>query len=82
MNTLVVYDSVYGNTKAVADAIGRAVAGAVPGGAPVRHINEVDPADLEGVDLLILGSPTHGSVPTERVQSFLQRIGDPPAKGP
>ena len=75
MNTLVVYDSVYGNTRAVAHAI----AGANPADVPVRHIDEVNRVDLDGADLLILGSPTYGSMPTEAVQGFLQRIG-PPAR--
>ena len=77
MNTLVVYDSVYGNTRAIAHAI----AGANPADVPVRHIDEVNRVDLDGVDLLFIGSPTYGSMPTDTVQSFLQRIGGPARAG-
>jgi flavodoxin I len=77
MNTLVVYDSVYGNTEIIA----RAIADAIPGDVPVLRVGDVKPASLEAVDLLILGSPTHGSLPTEAVQGLLDRIGPPTHEG-
>jgi len=41
----------------------------------------VNAGDLEGVDLLILGSPTYGSMPTDAAQSFLNRMGPPACEG-
>jgi flavodoxin len=73
MKTLVVYDSVYGNTEIIARAIGDAIAGEVP----VLRVDEASAGDLETADLLILGSPTHGAMPTEAVQGLLRGIGSP-----
>lgn len=75
MKAFVVYDSLYGNTERVARAIGQEIAGEVG----VRRVSQVDPSELETADLLIIGSPTHGSLPTEAVQGLLERIG-PPAR--
>jgi len=70
MNALVVYDSLYGNTEKIARAVGEALG---PGTRVVRA-GGVDPADLETVDLLVVGSPTHGGRPTEAVQELLERL--------
>ena len=75
MNALVVYDSLYGNTEIVARAIGEAI----PGEVPALRVGQVKAADLEALDLLIIGSPTHGALPTEAVQGLLERLG-PPAR--
>ena len=77
MKTLVVYDSLYGNTKAIAQAIGDAI----PGEVPVLHVSQVNTSDLENVDLLIIGSPTHGALPSQAIQGLLERIGPPPREG-
>lgn len=77
MKTLVVYDSVYGNTEIVARAIADALAGEVE----VRRVGQVGSADWEGVDLLVIGSPTHGALPTEEVQRLIAKIGSPGRKG-
>lgn len=77
MKTLVVYDSLYGNTEIIARVIGDAI----PGEVPVLRVEQVNAGDLENVDLLIIGSPTHGSLPTEAVQGLLERIGAPAREG-
>ena len=77
MKTLVVYDSLYGNTKAIAEAIGAAS----PGEVQVVHVGQAQTADLEAADLLIVGSPTHGALPTPAVQGLLERIGPPAREG-
>jgi flavodoxin I len=77
MVTLVVYDSVYGNTEIIA----RAVGDAIPGQVQVLRVGDVEATDLESVDLLIIGSPTHGSLPTEAVQALVERIGPPAREG-
>jgi flavodoxin len=77
MKTLVVYDSVYGNTEIIARAIADAIGGAVS----VLRVGDVKPANLESVDLLVIGSPTHGALPTETVQRLLERIGPPARAG-
>lgn len=85
MKTCVVYDSVYGNTAKIAYAISAAVAEALsdglPGNVPVLPVEEVDPSELSRLDLLIIGSPTHGAMATEAVQGLLERIGAPAHEG-
>jgi flavodoxin len=73
MKTLVVYDSVYGNTEIIARAIGAAI----PGEVEVLHVGQVKAGDLETVDLLVIGCPTHGAMPTEAIQSLVDRVGSP-----
>ena len=73
MKTLVVYDSLYGNTEKIAQAIGAAIAGEVQ----VLRVGQVNTAELQNADLLVIGSPTHGALPTETVQGLMKRIGSP-----
>ncbi len=71
MRTLIVYDSVYGNTAKVAQAIGDALAGEVS----VRRVGGAeDAAKVQAVDLLIVGTPTHGGRPTEALQGWLDQV--------
>ncbi len=66
MEILIVYDSRYGHTEKIAQAIGEAIGG------QVFKVGDVDPNDLEGLDLLIVGSPTHGGFPTEGINGLLK----------
>jgi flavorubredoxin len=52
MNAVVVYESVYGNTRAVAEAIAEGL-----GGAEVVPVSKADP--IPTADLLVVGGPTH-----------------------
>jgi flavodoxin len=64
VKALVVYDTAYGNTAKIAEAIGEAIGG------QVLQVGEVNPAGLEEVDLLIVGSPTHGGWFTEGIRDL------------
>jgi hypothetical protein len=57
MRGLVVYESMFGSTREVAEA----VAAGLGSGMDVRVVRAVDAADddLVGVDLLVVGAPTH-----------------------
>ena len=77
MNALVAYDSVYGNTEIVA----RAIAAALPGEVEVQRVEQVEVGELGRIDLLVIGSPTHGAMPTEAAQGLVDRIGSPPRQG-
>jgi flavodoxin I len=68
MGTLVVYDSVHGNTERIARAIGDAITGEVR----VLRVGEVSSSELETFDFLIVGSPTHGGRPTQAIQDFIK----------
>ena len=68
MKALVIYDSKYGNTEQIALAIGAEIAG------KVLLVSEVKPADLNELDLLVIGSPTHGGWYTEGVKELLDSL--------
>ena len=70
MKVLVVYDSVYGNTEKIAGAIGDAITGDVK----VLRAGDASPAQLEGIDILIIGAPTQGGKPSQAMQGFLKKI--------
>lgn len=53
MNAVVVYESVYGNTRAIGEAIAEGL-----GGATVLSVHDAGPA-ADAADLLIVGGPTH-----------------------
>ena len=58
MRALVVYESMYGNTAAIAAEI---AAGLDDAGAAVtlRNVDDVTPADAASTDVLVVGGPTH-----------------------
>lgn len=68
MKPLVIYDTKYGNTEKIALAIGNAIKG------QVLHVNKVNLDELNGFDLLIFGSPTHGGFPTEGIYNLIKAI--------
>ena len=53
---LVVYESMFGNSEKVARAVAQGVAEVMP----VKLVEvTVAPTELEGVDLIVAGGPTH-----------------------
>ncbi len=76
MKALVVYDSLYGNTEEIARAMGAAITGEVR----VLRVGEVDPSELNAVDLFFIGSPTQAGRPTTAIQDFLNKIPEPAIK--
>ena len=57
MRSLIVYESMYGNTRQVAEAIAEGCRQA--GEATAVRACDCDPQALAGVDLVVLGGPTH-----------------------
>jgi flavodoxin len=79
MKALVVYDSAYGNTQTVAEAIGEALGPAE--GVAVRRVGEVKPGELAGLDILIVGSPTQKFTATGATTRFLKSIPEDALRG-
>lgn len=79
MKVLVVYDSFFGNTEKVANAIGEALQPQHT--VTVARTNEVTPEQLEGVELLAAGSPTRGFRPSEFTLAFLNRLSSGSLRG-
>lgn len=57
MRAVVVYESMYGNTHQVAEAIGDGLRTALD--VSVVAVGRVNPALLDGADLVVVGGPTH-----------------------
>ena len=56
MKTLVIYDSQYGNTERIAKTIAEALG--PPETVTLRHVTDVRPDEMDGLSLLVVGSPT------------------------
>jgi flavodoxin len=74
LKVLVVYDTVYGNTAKIADAMIEGLGGAE--GSKVLKVSDAVLSDLEQIDLLLVGSPTHAGTYIEPVKAFLDQIPD------
>lgn len=77
MRTLVVYDSLYGNTEAIAHAVAAGLRAALGPGNPVEVVTTDTAAEmLDAVALLVVGGPTHGSRPSPPMQGFLDSLDE------
>jgi flavodoxin len=74
MRAMVVYDSVFGNTEQIAQAIGNALGSQKD--VEVLRAGDVKPEHLTGLTLLIVGSPTQGGRPTPAIQDFLSKVSE------
>jgi flavodoxin I len=79
MKALIVYDSVHGNTEKIARAIAEAITPSNE--VKVLQAGEANASELASVNLLIVGSPTHGGRPTPAVQNFLNKVPELSLKG-
>ncbi len=66
---LVIYDSFFGNTEKIAHAIGEAL-----GDADVIKLADASKEHLEGVKILIIGSPTRIFRPSPATTGFLKSL--------
>lgn len=71
MKTVIIYDSLHGNTKMIAEAVAEGI-----NRSAVRVVSIVDAkmSDIDGVNILIVGAPTHGGRPKPSMQEFLDAI--------
>jgi len=72
MKALVVYDSVFGNTEQIAQAVGGALGS--PEEVETRRVSEVEAEQLTKVDILVVGSPTRAFSPTPAIKKLLGSI--------
>ena len=79
MKTLIIYDSVHGNTAKVAQAIGQALGS--PEDVKMVRVSDAKPEQLVGLTLLIVGSPTRKFSPTGATTGFLKSIPKHGLKG-
>lgn len=74
MPSLIIYDSQFGNTEKIAQAIGQALSSETK----VVRPNETNAAELQSAELLVVGSPTQGGRPTKPIQDLINSL---PANG-
>ena len=79
MKALVVYDSFFGNTEQIAQAIGNALGS--PEDVEILRVGDVKPEQFTGLELLIVGSPTRGFKPTPAISNLLKSIPGNGLKG-
>lgn len=72
MNALVVYDSMFGNTERIAQAIGEALAAQAD--VQTLRVGDVKPEQVAGAALLIAGAPTHGGRPSPAMKAWLEGL--------
>ena len=72
MKALVVYDSVFGNTEKVAEAMGEALGNQAE--VQALRVGNVKPEHMQASDVLIVGSPTRAFSPTPAIKSWLQSL--------
>jgi len=68
MKNIVIYDSCFGNTEKIAQAIADSIS------AKMVKIQDIKISDLDDIKLIIVGCPTHGGRPTEAIQKFIDNI--------
>jgi flavodoxin len=74
MKSLVVYDSVQGNTERIA----RSIAAGLGTGAKALRVGAANAGALQDVNLLVVGSPTLGGRPTPAIQAFVAQAAAAP----
>lgn len=79
MKVLVIYDSVFGNTEKVAQAIGAALGAAEE--VSVLRVSEVSLDKLQEIELLVVGSPTRAFQPMPSLTNFLKSLPADVLKG-
>jgi flavodoxin len=79
MKALVVYDSVFGNTEKVAQAMGQALGSQAE--VQTLRVGDVKPEHLAGLDALIVGSPTRAFSPTSAIKNWLKSLPSNSLKG-
>ncbi len=72
MKSLILYDSVFGNTEKIAQSLGDALA--AEGTSSVVKSEAFSPEALRGIDLLIIGSPTRAFKPTPAITNLVRGL--------
>lgn len=80
MKATIIYDSQYGHTQKIAEAIGEGLGEGLD--STVIRVQDAKADDvLRDTDLLMIGSPTQGGWFTESVKSFLATLPEKSLKG-
>ncbi|MFH2111069.1 MAG: flavodoxin domain-containing protein [Candidatus Bathyarchaeota archaeon] len=77
MKALVIYDTFFGNTEQVA----RAISDSLGAESTAIRVADANHGQLDGLGLLVVGSPTRAFRPTKPISQFLDRIPRDTLKG-
>ncbi len=80
MHSLVIYDSLFGNTERVAQVIAKALDAYGP--ARAAHVTEIAVTQLRDVDLLVFGCPNQPLNGTSPIKQFIERLPRETLRGP
>ena len=72
---IVVYASVFGNTKRVAETIGEGMKEIEGTEVVVKKIKDVEPEEVLDYDVILIGSPNHMGGPTRSVKKLIDALG-------
>lgn len=81
MKVLIVYDTLHGNTKKVAEQISEGINTKEGNEVSINNVKEVDVTNDVSYDLILIGSPNHGSSSTKAIQEFIKSLADSSLKG-
>lgn len=70
MKKLVVFDSKFGNTKKIAEAIAKGMDDDVK----VLCVGDMEGSSLNDIDLLVVGAPTHGGQASQPLRDWLSQL--------
>lgn len=72
-NAVIVYESVYGNTKKVAESIAEGMRKNEGVMCKVVKTSEVHTDDLDDYDIILFGCPNHNQEPARNMSKFIER---------
>jgi len=81
MDVAVVFESMFGNTRIIAEAIGEGLRSGQDAAVTVTAVSEAEDLDFGHLDLLVVGGPTHYlRMSSRRSRQAARRISDKPAR--
>lgn len=71
---IIIYESVYENTKKVAEAIAEGVRQSEDFECKVVKTSDIHTDDLAGYDIILFGCPNHNQEPARNMSKFIERV--------
>ncbi|KKM05532.1 hypothetical protein LCGC14_1753130 [marine sediment metagenome] len=81
MKVLIVYDTMHGNTKKVAELIGEGINTKEGNEVLINNVKDIDVTNDVAYDLILIGSPNHAKSHTKSVKNFITSLADSSLKG-
>jgi NAD(P)H dehydrogenase (quinone) len=75
VKVMVVYESMYGNTKLVAEKIIEGMGETEGIETVLSEVKKVDLDDMADYDAILIGSPNHIGRPTRGITKFIDKLG-------